>query len=80
MGGNGGSDVSLPSKDRELLREAIDRGYFETPRAVTSTELAVDHGLSDREVKQRLARGMATLVTEYGEIPDERQPFEFFPE
>lgn len=76
MGENGGYDVALPSKDREILLEALDRGYFATPQEITPTELAAELGLPDRELKQRLARGMATIVTECGEIPDGRRPFE----
>lgn len=80
MGENGGYDVALPSKDREILLEALDRGYFATPQEITPTELAAELDLPDRELKQRLARGMATVVTEYGEIPDDRRPFELIGE
>ena len=49
---------------RETLALALDEGYFEVPRTVTTTELADQLGISHQAVSERIRRGLATLLTE----------------
>lgn len=52
----------LTDDQRETVRLAYDRGYFEEPRGVTQTELAAEFGVSQRAVSRRLRRGLSRLV------------------
>lgn len=52
----------LTSRQRETLRLANERGYFEIPRAVTLTDLANELGVSNQAVSERLRRGCGRVV------------------
>jgi predicted DNA binding protein len=54
--------ATLTPEQRETLRLAYERGYFDIPRGVTTTELAAELGVSDQAVSERLRRGYARLV------------------
>ncbi|WP_255197356.1 helix-turn-helix domain-containing protein [Halorarius litoreus] len=54
--------ATLTLEQRETLKLAYERGYFEVPRRVTTSELAAELGLSDQAVSERLRRGYARLV------------------
>ena len=54
--------ATLTPEQRETLRLAYERGYFDIPRGVTTTELAEELGVSDQAVSERLRRGYARLV------------------
>lgn len=52
---------SLSAVERETLREAVDRGYFTTPRDATLSTLAGEFGVSKTAVSERLRRGERKL-------------------
>ncbi|WP_255170563.1 helix-turn-helix domain-containing protein [Natrononativus amylolyticus] len=52
----------LTDDQRETIRLAYDRGYFEEPQGVTQTDLAAEFGVSQRAVSRRLRRGLSRLV------------------
>ncbi|WP_433629498.1 helix-turn-helix domain-containing protein [Halomicrococcus sp. NG-SE-24] len=54
----------LPGEERETLRVALEKGYFEVPRATTLVEIADELGRSDVEVSQQLRRGMGDVLRE----------------
>lgn len=59
---HGPSRDGLTSCQRETLRLAHERGYFEVPRNATLGDLADELGVSNQAVSERLRRGCARLV------------------
>lgn len=59
-----GFDLSfgLTGPQHEALALAVDRGYYDVPRRCTTAELAVELGISDQAVSERLRRGVFGLV------------------
>lgn len=57
-------DASLSSKQRETIKQAYRRGYFNVPRDSSVTDLADTMGISDSALSQRLRRGLSVLVQE----------------
>ncbi len=53
---------SLSSQQRETLRRAVERGYFDIPRGCTAAELGEEFDISDQAVSERLRRGTKLLV------------------
>lgn len=60
--GESGGGYELTDAQRETLRRAYARGYFEQPQAVTQSELADEFDISQRAVSRRLQRGLSRLV------------------
>lgn len=56
---------SLSPEDRDLLRDALEAGYFQEPPQVTVAELAAAHDLSESATRRRLARGLSILLKTY---------------
>jgi hypothetical protein len=54
----------LTPAQREALQLAIDRGYFDSPRAVTLSEIAEDLGVSKQAASQRIRRGNEKVLRE----------------
>jgi predicted DNA binding protein len=54
----------LPAEERETLRVAFEKGYFEVPRATTLVEVADELGRSNVEVSQQLRRRMGDVLRE----------------
>lgn len=52
----------VTDRQRAALELAVDRGYYDIPRRITTVELANDLGISDQAVTERLRRGIGTLV------------------
>lgn len=52
----------LTDEQRDTIRRAYERGYFEQPQGVTQTELAEEFGVSQRAISRRLHRGLSRLV------------------
>ncbi len=52
----------LTAPQRETLRLAHERGYFEIPRKVTLADLADELGISNQAVSERLRRGCARVI------------------
>ncbi|MFC7095867.1 helix-turn-helix domain-containing protein [Halobaculum marinum] len=59
------STTDIREEQREILTMAVERGYFETPRAVTLDELAAETGLPRSTVSYRLRRATAELAKEF---------------
>jgi Predicted DNA binding protein len=57
--------ISLPEEQREALELAVERGYFEEPRAVSVGELASELGAARSTVSYRLRRATAALTEAY---------------
>lgn len=53
---------SLPDEQRETLELAVERGYFEEPRAVSIADLATELGVPRSTASYRLRRATAALV------------------
>lgn len=62
---SGISLAELPYKQRRVLTEAVERGYYETPRELTTQELADELGVPQSTVQYRLSRAEAALATEF---------------
>lgn len=65
-----GEWVALTPEQREALALAARRGYFDTPRAVTLSELGTELDISEQAVSQRLRRAIRTLVFSALDLPD----------
>ncbi|WP_435195855.1 helix-turn-helix domain-containing protein [Natronomonas sp. EA1] len=52
----------LTDSQRETLKLAHERGYFDIPRRTTTEELGRELGISNQAVSERLRRGYARLV------------------
>ncbi|MFB6185097.1 MAG: helix-turn-helix domain-containing protein [Haloarculaceae archaeon] len=57
-----GIEYDLTEAQRETLRTALDRGYFDVPRRTNLVELAERIGISDSAVSQRLRRGTKRIL------------------
>lgn len=55
----------VPYEQRKMLKEAVERGYYETPRGITTQELADELGSPQSTVQYRLSRAEAWLATEF---------------
>ncbi|MFC4356646.1 helix-turn-helix domain-containing protein [Halobium salinum] len=49
---------------KELIREAVEAGYFAVPREVSLTELSERLGMTDREAKRELNRALDEYLRE----------------
>lgn len=52
----------LTSKQHDMLRHALEEGYFDVPRRTTLVELGDTLGISDAAASQRIRRGVKELV------------------
>lgn len=57
--------ADIPYEQRTMLREAVERDYYETPRAITMQELTDELDLPQSTVQYRLSRAEAWLATEF---------------
>ena len=62
--GSGSSGSMLTPTQRETLRLAYERGYYEIPRGTSLMELASDLGVSDQACSERLRRGIQRILDE----------------
>jgi len=60
-------DLSIPltAAERDLLVAAIERGYYDTPRRITLTDLAAERELAASTVSERLHRAEELVVKEF---------------
>jgi len=56
------NDYGLTPDQRSTLVRAYESGFYRIPRAVTSTDLAAELGISDQSLSERLRRAHASLV------------------
>ena len=61
------SRADIRAEQREILKIAVDRGYFETPREVTLDELADELELPRSTVSYRLRRATAELAKRFAD-------------
>lgn len=54
--------ASIPPRQRELLNEAVERGYFEIPRETTLEEIADAMGITKTTASNHLRKAERTLV------------------
>jgi predicted DNA binding protein len=54
----------LTEPQREALRLAVERGYYDIPRGCTTEDLSAALGISDQAVTERLRRAIGTLVSQ----------------
>lgn len=59
------ADTSLPGAQRRALREALERGYYRTPRELSLEELAEALSVPRSTLSYRLRRAEAQLVEAY---------------
>lgn len=68
--GEADGGVGLSEKQREAIRLAWERGYFDIPRGVDLVEVAAELGISDSAASQRMRRGIQSLIEdEFGDRP-----------
>jgi predicted DNA binding protein len=58
---------ALRSEQRQILLQAVDRGYFETPREVSIAELATELDIPESTASYRLRQATAQLAHQYAE-------------
>lgn len=63
-------DESLPPEQREALRAAVDRGYYETPRRIELGDLAGELDVPRSTLSYRLRRAEAALATAFVDADD----------
>jgi len=56
------TEAAVTDAQREALVLGYDRGYFETPRAVTMDDLGDELGISQQAVASRLRRGIENIL------------------
>jgi predicted DNA binding protein len=70
---------SLTERQREVLFEAVERGYYDVPRTCTLTEVAEHVGIAKSTCSETLQRVERTIVREFvDDLP--RTPIEFDPD
>lgn len=52
----------LTERQRDALALAVERGYYDIPRRVSTADVAADLDISDQATTERLRRGIRTLV------------------
>ncbi|MFB6122252.1 MAG: helix-turn-helix domain-containing protein [Haloferacaceae archaeon] len=55
----------LTERQRDLLRTAVDEGYYDTPRRCTLTELADAVGIAKSTASEQLHRAEETVIKEF---------------
>ena len=56
------TEAAITDEQQEALHLAYERGYFETPREITMTELGEELGISQQAVASRLRRGTRRIL------------------
>jgi len=57
----------LSEKQQELVREAVDHGYYDTPRTCSLTELAENVGIAKSTCSETLHRAEETMIKRFME-------------
>lgn len=60
--GAGGDSYGVTTRQREVLRTALEAGYFDVPRQATLEDLAEEFGISGQALSALLRRGQANLL------------------
>lgn len=67
-------DPVLTDRQGWLLREAIERGYYDTPRRITLVELAEEAGIAKSTCSEILHRAEGQVLKEFLDSDDEQHP------
>ncbi len=54
--------VPMTAQERDALQTAVERGYFDVPRRITTVELAEEVGVTDQELSKLLRRATVKLA------------------
>jgi predicted DNA binding protein len=65
-GGCNGSLDALTDRQREALSIAVERGYYELPREMTTAEIGAAMGIDRRTAEEHLRRAERRLLTDTG--------------
>jgi predicted DNA binding protein len=57
----------LSDKQRELVRAAVEKGYYDTPRTSSLTELAEEVGIAKSTCSETLHRAEETMIKQFME-------------
>lgn len=57
------TDAPITDRQREVLREALSRGYYDWPRELTSEQLAEQLGISRATLHEHLRKAERTLLS-----------------
>lgn len=60
--GPGGESYGVTARQREVLRSALQAGYFDVPRQTTLEELSEELGISGQALSALVRRGQANLL------------------
>jgi len=69
-----GTDRLLTDRQRWLLHEAIERGYYDTPRRITLVELADELGIAKSTCSETLHRCEGRVLKQFTDGDCEHQP------
>ena len=76
-GGEHTDGVPLTPLERETMQTALDRGYFENPRQISTGTLAEEVDVSTAEAAEHLRRGTKKLLREgleqHGTVSSDRR-------
>lgn len=61
----------LTTRQDELLRHCVERGYYDIPRATTLRHLAAELGISMTSLSLTLRRAESKIVAAYAKRPGE---------
>ena len=64
----------LTKAQRDTLVLAVDNGYYDIPRRISTAELAEEFGISDQAVTERLRRAIAKLTTNALLVDEDEAP------
>jgi len=57
--------MTITDRQLEFLRAAVERGYFDTPKAVTLERLADDLGVSKDDLRRELRAAVQAAYREF---------------
>jgi predicted DNA binding protein len=65
---------ALTARQLEVLQRAVERGYYDTPRGVTTAELAAAFGVGPSTLKEHLRKAERTVLHRLGALLAEHPP------
>ncbi|SEH12306.1 HTH DNA binding domain-containing protein [Natronorubrum sediminis] len=72
-GSDSSPEATLPREQREALRAAVERGYYETPRRIELGDLAAQLEIPRSTLSYRLRRAEASLASEFVATDDSHE-------
>lgn len=71
--------VPMTAQEWEALQTAVERGYYDVPRRITTTALAEEVGVTDQKLSELLRHATVKLVThghweaQHSDAPEQEQ-------